>query len=62
MHKVIYWETNKKQRKVFYFEHMKKFEGTTIFKLGTTDTERIYVPDNKIIAIIWDNSIIRRKK
>ena len=62
MHKVIYWKGNPKIRKVFYFEHYKKFGTTNVFKIGTTDAETLYLQENQIYRIIWDNSIIKRKK
>ena len=62
MHKVIYWKDNPKYRKEFYFEHYKKYNDIHIFTLGTADEEILYVPDSKLVKILWDNSIIQRRK
>ena len=62
MHKAIYWKGNPKKHKVFYFEHYKRYNDIHIFTLGTTDEESLYVADYQLIKIIWDNSIIHRKR
>lgn len=61
MHKAIVWNKKKTRKYTITFEHYRKYNDINIFKLGTTDTETYYIPENRLVHIIWDNSIIQRK-